>query len=442
MEEIALEDGISLALTSLLGDRLALLAGAGLSMAPPSSLPSAEAIARSAKEEYDAIFGTTRPPLAAQIADQAEFFFQRGELMTVYFRTLIDANAFAGQPNAGHFAAADLLLVRGIQTGVTTNVDALIETAGQLLFGQVGVGIDVATVAALSPDISPLLKIHGCRVVDQANMVWAPSQLHTAPVSARIAESAQWLKVRLLDRDLLIVGYWTDWDYLNSILATTLGAVRPARVIVVDPADGTSFADKAPALYAVGERATVAFKHVRVSGADFLDRLRMDFSRSFVRRVLHSGVDDFRASTGAEPDPAWMECPTLDNETLWSVRRDLEGRTPNEPAKERKPPTETLVGLTILQLQARGAVADGPYWMLDGRRVRVLRAANKLLHRVEAEYARDTPTVTAPDLVIAVGADSHALPFDIVRAGFTATIARGDSTRWLSRLDALQELGI
>jgi hypothetical protein len=102
------------------------------------------------------------------------------------------------------------------------------------------------------------------------------------------------LTVRLLDRDLLIVGYWTDWDYLNGVLERSLGAVRPARVIIVDPAEGASLAAKAPALYALGQRARLAFQHVSASGSEFLERLRLKFSKSFVRRVLYAGIDEYR----------------------------------------------------------------------------------------------------------------------------------------------------
>jgi hypothetical protein len=202
VQEITLQAGIEFALDSLLNDRLALLCGAGLSMAPPSCLPAAAALAARAKQIYDARYGSGREPLPAGVEEQAEFFFSRNELATVYFRHLIDPNAFAGQPNPGHHAIADFLLVRGIQTAVTTNVDTLIETAGQLLLGQVGMGIDGNGVAALSPDIAPLLKIHGCRTCDPDNMVWAPSQIEVEPVAGWILSSEGWLRVRLLDRDL------------------------------------------------------------------------------------------------------------------------------------------------------------------------------------------------------------------------------------------------
>jgi hypothetical protein len=442
MQEISLDTGVATALDSLINDRLALLAGAGLSMAPPSSLPSAAALAAIAKRTYDALFGATRPPLPAGVEDQAEFFFQRDELASVYFRTLIDNHAFAGPSNAGHFAIADLLLVRGIQTAITTNVDVMIENAGQQLHGQVGAGIDQQSVALLSPDIAPLLKVHGCRSIDPNNMVWAPGQLNAPPVNARIASSAQWLLGRLLDRDLIIVGYWTDWDYLNAVLTNVLGAVSPSRVIVVDPADGATFAAKAPALYALGQKVPNAFQHVRVSGADFLEALRRDFSKSFVRRVLHGGSEDYEALTGAPPSVALTEPPDLDNETLWRIRRDLEGCVPTEPCLSRNPPNESLPGLTILQLRARGATADGPFWLLNGQRIRVLRTPNQRLHRVVAAYQRETAPAIAPELVIAVGAEAQALPSDIVREGTAPTIARGSSSRWISRPEAVQELGL
>jgi hypothetical protein len=300
-------------------------------MAAPSCLPSAAHLAAAAKREYDARYGATREPLASGVEEQAEFFFRRGELATVYLRTLIDPDAFAGPPNPGHYAVADLLLVRGIQTAVTTNVDILIETAGQMLSGHVGLGIDGDSVAKLPPDTAPLLKLHGCRTCDPDNTIWAPGQLEVDPTATRIASSKAWLNIRLQDRDLIIVGYWTDWDYLNGVLEGTLGDVRPARVVVVNPADHATFASKAPALYALGQRARSVFQHVRASGSDFLDKLRLEFSRSFVRRVLHGGIDEYQERSGAPPSVDWTEPPQLDNHALWQVRRDLEGRKPTEP---------------------------------------------------------------------------------------------------------------
>jgi hypothetical protein len=229
MDEVSLESGIGSTLDSLYAGRLALICGAGLSMAGPSSLPSAAVLARKAKTKYDETFGTSRLPLAESIDDQAQFFFERGELYTVYLRTYIDRHDFAAPPNAGHFAVADLLLISGITTAVSTNVDTLIEGAGDTLLGHIGAGISRAMVAAVPHNQCPLLKVHGCWS-DPATTIWARGQVDAEPFRKRIHEAGRWLEVRLLDRDLLIVGYWTDWDYLNEVLRRALGAVTPSRV--------------------------------------------------------------------------------------------------------------------------------------------------------------------------------------------------------------------
>lgn len=440
MRQIDINEGVVLALDALHNERLAMLCGAGLSMAPPSNLPSAANLAAAAKRKYDATYGSTRLALPAGLEEQAEHFFQRGELGTVYLRTYIDKDAFAGQPNPGHEAVADLLLVSGIQTAVSTNVDTMIETAGQMLFGQIGVGHERDSVARLQPNVSPLLKVHGCWTLDPTNTVWAPSQLTAEPVMSRVAGSADWMEIRLLDRDLIIVGYFTDWDYLNGVLERTLGNVRPARVIVVDPSDGAWLATKAPSLHALGRSASSEFLHVPVSGADFLDRLRFEFSMSFMRRVLHSGLQAYEDLNGVAPDPSWTEPSPADNSTLWQIRRDLEGRKHNEPASCRTPGDEPALGLTILQLRARGAIADGPHWLIDGRRVRLVRAANQMLHHVEAAYARERPPVVAPDITVAVGAEATSLPAHIVRGASSASIVRSGGSRWMTRQDAVTEL--
>jgi hypothetical protein len=443
MDPLDYDIAVAAALDSLLDSRLAILAGAGLSMAAPTNLPSAATLAAAAKIQYDATYGATRAPLPPGVEDQAEFFFRNSQLATVYFGRLIDLNAFAGPPNPGHYAIADLLLVKALQSAVTTNVDTLIETAGNCIFGTIGAAIDGTSATALLAGSSPLLKIHGCLARDPPNMVWAPGQLTAPPVAERIRTSAAWLNVNLLNRDLLIVGYWTDWDYLNAVLEATLGRVNPSRVIVVDPADPAGFARKAPQLFAIGQRASTGFQHVRASGSDFLDSLRKAFSRTYIRRVLHSGHGDYHEQTGTPPAAAWLEPPEHDNQILWKIRRDLEGRIPNEPALDREPPPgETLVGLTMLQLQAAGAVPDGPYWLIGGHRVRIVRALNRPLHRVQADYEREDAPTLAPDIGIAVGAEAQSLPKSIARATTRPTIARGTTTEWYSRLDGLRELGL
>ncbi len=143
LEEIAVAAGIQVAIDALENGRLALICGAGLSMDPPSSIPSAQALADQAKQKYDATHGAERPPLAVGIEEQATFFYAEGHLADYYLRTLIGRHAFSAEPNAGHYAVADLLLTRGADLALSTNVERLIETAGVRLGGHIESVIDL-----------------------------------------------------------------------------------------------------------------------------------------------------------------------------------------------------------------------------------------------------------------------------------------------------------
>ena len=85
---------------------------------------------------------------------------------------------------------------------------------------------------------------------------------------------------------------------------------------------------------------------------------------------------------------------------------------------------------------------EGPYWLLHGQRVRILRTPNQLLHLVEAAFTRETPPAVAPDMIIAVGAESSPMPAHVVRGATPPSIVRGSSGRWFTRHDAVKELGL
>ena len=437
MDTIDFEPGVASALDSIVADRLVLVLGAGLSMAPPSSLPSAATIAADAKSRYDEIYGGSRPPLPDGIEEQAEYFYGRDELATVYLSALVDPSAFSGRHNPGHEAVADFLLVGAARAALSFNVDLLIENAGEHIYGHVESALDGDAISTLPPTASPLLKAHGCWRIDRRHTVWAPSQTGEGVVADRIEASTRWLRTHLLNRDLLVVGFFTDWSYLNDVVGRTLGEVNPARVTVVDPCSGSDLMDKAPHLYDLGSKPGVTFQHVQASGADFLDALRSRFSESYVRRVLRAGRGAFETEKGVAPDAAWLE-PSFDGASaLWQVRRDLEGCAPRRPATERGPTTAgALLGLTLLKLQAAGATASGTCWQLAEHRVRVVNAPNQPLHEVQATYDGDTAPVAAPDVVVAVGAEDAGLPANIARARTEPTIARGSAARWVTRQDA------
>ena len=425
------DQAIARALDGILNNRLVLLAGAGLSMAPPSNLPSAAKIAADAKVEYDARYGGLKPSLPPGIEAQAQLFFENGEL-GVYLKEFVDQDVFAGRPNEGHAAVADLLLSHGLQAAVTTNVDVLIETAGQLLFGQVFTGIDGNAVAAPPGDAAPMLKIHGCWMQQRETTLWAPGQLLAPPIADRIALSAAWLRTALVDKDLLIVGYSTDWDYLNQVIGQTLGVVSPASVLVVDPSSTADFVKKAPDLAALAGRASKGAIHLMASGSDFLESLRLRFSKVFIHRTIAKGVEAYCAHAGHAPAAASLKAPDLGNEALWRIRRDLLGCKPNRPARQAQPHDEPATGLTLIKIREAGGNASGPYWEVNGQAVRVIRASGSFLHQLENEYRWDMPPLAAPDVVVAVGADDLHLPPDLVRQP-DGSITRGSGPKWMTR---------
>jgi hypothetical protein len=277
-----------------------------------------------------------------------------------------------------------------------------------------------------------MLKIHGCWQQDRDNTVWAPSQIAAHPVAARIASSETWLKNALVDKDLLIVGYSTDWDYLNQVIEQTLGTVSPASVVVVDPSETAAFVAKAPELAALAGRAGKGAFHVRLSGADFLDELRLTFSKVFVHRAIAKGVTEFQHLAGHPPSAGSQAAPSLGNDDLWRIRRDLLGCKPGQPARQAAPHDEPAVGLTLLQMREAGGTPDGCYWNVGGRTVRVIRAAGAFLHALEGEYRWEMPPVSAPDVVVAIGAEDSHLPADLARRP-DGSIARGAGPAWMTR---------
>jgi hypothetical protein len=438
MKEVDIDGGIDIALRSLVFDRLAILAGAGLSMAPPSNLPSALQIGRAARERYAALFGP--PPFSDDIAEQADYFFENNELGTVFLRKLIPRDEFAGHYNSGHTAVADLILIGALRAAVTTNIDTMIEAAGQALWGQIETGVDEVAMQRVAHDCTPLLKIHGCRQIGLEETIWSARQLEDTDTREKLQRSAAWLSQRISNHDILVVGYCTDWDYLNSVLDFVFQSQTPVRLIVVNPADDATMARVAPQFFTIGERATGGCFHVRCSGADFLDRLRLKFSESYLRQILASGGDAYTEMHGTPPDQTLLEPPPSTNETYLQLRRDMEGCFPRKPATHRRPIAGPLLGLTLLQLRAAGATVDGLWWTLGSQTVRVLRGEGQLLHAIKAAFDGEVAPIVAPDIVIAVGAEAASLPSHIVRDGTPASITRGASVRWMTREQATMEL--
>src|SRR5690242_18160559 len=110
-------------LTKLLGsiaaDNLVVFCGAGLSMASPSKVPSARAVADQTAKKYVLQAGVTLPTGAdSDLEILSSFALGRGELRKLMLRKLVEWHPFLRDPNAGHFAVADFLGAKILQFGI------------------------------------------------------------------------------------------------------------------------------------------------------------------------------------------------------------------------------------------------------------------------------------------------------------------------------------
>lgn len=423
--------------------RLVVVCGAGLSMAAPSNLPPAWRVAEACFDKYAVETDPACDPgMRHNLEALAQHFVDLHTLETVFIESLVPWKDFVRPPNAGHAAVADFLVTRAATAALSANYDILIERyAVENGFDfQQSLDGDEATIRSRTQ--APLLKFHGCATRDRLATVWAPSQLTESPIADRIAKSKAWMAANLRQKDLLVVGFWSDWAYLNTVLGTVLDSLAPLSVTVIDKADATKLQAKAPELWALAHGAGVVFTHVQESGADALDELRKEFSRNYLRGVYASGRVAFEASSGTACEPAWLDAPDFDNEILYGLRRDAEGVPAGEPATRSTPSGCEVVGVFHLLLKQAGAVPNALGYDLNGSSIRVVNGAGSVLSQIQTRFV-EAPTLAPTDLVVAAGATDLPLPGSFLRPGhagnFIRPAARG---RWYDFEAARTELGI
>lgn len=434
-------------LVSLEANRLVAICGAGLSMAPPSSLPSAEKVAN---RSFDKCIASIDPKLPIALRSDleafAEHFAQKKALNTAFMDVLVDWTMFVRPPNEGHSAIADFLTCRAFFAVLTSNYDCLIEERARFYGVDFLASLDGDEANDRATHHSPLLKFHGCATRSRKQTVWTKSQLTDDPaIAARIANIQAWLTPNLRGKDWLFIGFWTDWAYLNKVLADALKDVnRPTSVTVIDLQDKAALAAKAPELWAVANGSSVAFSHVQMSGAKFLDKLRLEFSHRYARKFLSFGrAQHEKLFPGRTLDPVLVEPPPIStSEEMYEWRKDAQGAHPRSPANLKEPDESvTAAALTHIQLRIAGAAAEAGWYRIGGKVARVINGAGKILGTMKDEFS-EPPAVREPDLIICAGAIDYGVPANPVREGKAADIVRPASTaEWLSQNDARTKLG-
>jgi hypothetical protein len=159
----------------------------------------------------------------------------------------------------------------------------------------------------------PILKIHGS-VTEKDYTLWFKRQLRSPKLldegdrelRRRVFSLSKWLKANLVERDLVLVGFWSDWDYLNAILRESLRAVHGSLVVLVTPQPAEELKKKAPALWRWATTKSKTFHHVPESGDTFLEELRIAFSQKVLKQVLVA------CSTGAQPPAGGIAPPSVE----------------------------------------------------------------------------------------------------------------------------------
>lgn len=432
-------------LESIESDRLTILCGAGLSMAAPSAIPPAKEIANKSAEKYHTITGDTAlESIRTDIEAIATFFYDRGTFTSTFTNQLIPWGDFRVKPNCGHQTIADFLICNVFDFGFTTNLDTLIEDAARELgekdFQAAIDGSEANTVRRHKT----LLKIHGCHHRDRKNTLWCRSQLDSNPLQSRIQSSKQWLIGHLLERDLLILGFCTDWDYLNSVLAGCISQTEPNLVVLIDPQDDRTLQRKAPELWDWANSGHFQFHHEPESGHLFLDELRKRYSVRFLNRLLSNSMPTYNNILAPIPISVSRGAYShLTSEYLYSLRRDCCGVTSLDAVCEKRPTkTMEMLGAIILVLISNGAISEGPFHILNGTKFRVINAAGKLMSQVKQTFANEPPPPTTADIVICVGAyDDGGVPIDVVRGAGTGTVVRaGLAGDWLDTEEGLDRI--
>lgn len=431
-------------MSSMTAGRLVLLCGAGLSMAPPSELPSALRVAEECYDRYAIeVDPTCDASLRQDLEGLAGMFSDLRTLTTMFIDELVPWQLFVAPPNAGHAAVADFLLTGAAAGALSSNYDELIERQARSYGGDLYPALDGDEAQLQSRVGSPLLKFHGCMSRDRRATVWARSQLtDDAIIAARIAKSARWMAQFLREKDLLVVGFWSDWSYLNDILTEAMRDVAPASVTLVSPDSADDLMAKAPGLWDLAHAGDTRFAHVRESGHSALNDLRRAFSANYLRQVLASGRAAFELDRGTPAPPAHLIEPDLGSEDLYTWRRDAEGVPATRPARARSPAAPELLGFVHLLLREAGAKPTPTGYLHSGRTVRVVNGAGCVLASVRSRFKE--PSIGQADVVVCAGAqDLGGLPDNVVRAGSPGSIIRpAPISRWLDLPAARTELAI
>lgn len=432
-------------LGSIEADNLVMLCGAGLSVPAPANLLSAVRVSQICYDRW-LPSGILPAALRNDIDALAGHFHTAGQFKSVFINALVPWNELVGTPNGGHAATADFLICRAVKATLSSNFDPLIEAwaMDKKVFLRGALTGQEASSPQFLRASNPLLKFHGCLVRDPEQTLWTQLQLPEAGIAERVQSCTDWMTLNLPGRDLLIVGFWSDWGYLNDVIANALAIGAATSITVVDPSTTLDLAAKAPSLWAKLSGTAAPFEHVQASGELFLTELRAEFSKVWARKFFALGRSMFE-DEGHLYSPALADLTAMALDDLYDLRRDGEGR-PYYRASTCKAPeaSSAQAAFAGLLLVHSGADRLGAWYDHGGVTIRVVHGGGRSISAVRQEY-NEPPTLHQPDIVLCAGALDLGTPGRIIASGFGSSVVRpasGGAARWLTLDEARTELAI
>jgi hypothetical protein len=271
--------------------------------------------------------------------------------------------------------------------------------------------------------------------------LWTTAQLNEPTVKSRVESCSNWMGLHLPGKDLLVIGFWTDWGYLNDVISQAMNIKGFGSVTIVDPKSAAELVEKAPQLWKTLSEGAANFQHIQGSGADALEDLRVAFSRVWLRKfyaLAKTLVEaEGRTYTSLDPD---MPC-----DELYDCRRDAEGVPNNRVAQMREPPPHAAQAAFFHHLIHDAADArEGSLYVIGDRRIRVIQGAGQAVTTVKERF-NESPAAPQPDIVVCAGAADIPIPGRLVSAGQGSSIVRpqsGGSAIWMTDAEARIELGL
>lgn len=411
-------------------------------MAAPSSLPSAAVVAQLCYDRWAAIDKSLDLAMRNDLAALATHFYVQGNFKTEFLK-IVPWHELLGVPNSGHAAVSDFLITRAAYGTLSANFDPLIENWARERKMDLRGALDGREAAAFSVRSSPLVKFHGCMDRDRENTIWTERQFSEALIQDRVTTCTQWINLHLPGKHVIVVGFWSDWGYLNNAIAGALNSASASAVTVVDPAPSADLQVKAPELWRNLRGLSGSFQHVPMSGAEFLDELRREFSKVWARRFYALGAPLAMATGVTLLDPP--DSDVMSVEDLYDLRRDGEG-VPYLRACTLKQPAANAAqtALARIALRAAGATNDGAWLRYRSSLIRVINGAGQGVESMKGHYKEPT-SLRVPDIVLCAGAIRLGVPARIIPAGRGTSIVRGSAgsyAKWMSFEETKAEIGL